>query len=185
MTKRKKNPTSTKRTRLTRREVAENLGVAALMTEIEGLFDLSEDPDVVETGSISDGPWKTTEERPAGAKSGSKQPTRLPSGPMHAQVICPVLVEVRKTQVVSGGLPAGDWATYNVGSADNPGVSLPVGYLLIGELAKPIRLGEGVEVKRQSRNGVECPGDFISTPVVELGQGFFRTQNSVYRIRQL
>lgn len=104
---------------------------------------------------------------------------------MQTQGIRPVLVEVRKTQAVSDGLPAGDWATYKVGSADNPGVSLPVDYSLVGELRAPIRLGECVEVKRQSRNGFECPGDFISTPVVELGQGFFRTQNSVYRIRQL
>ncbi len=71
MTKPKPNPTSPKRTRLTRREVAENLGVAALMTEIEGLFDLSEDPDVVETGkwSLSYGPQKTTEEKSRGSKS--------------------------------------------------------------------------------------------------------------------
>ncbi len=104
---------------------------------------------------------------------------------MHAQVICPVLVEVRKSQAVSDGLPAGDWATYKVGSADNPGVSLPVDYALVGELRGPIRLGACVEVQRQSRNGVETPGDFLSSPFVEIGQGFFRTQNSVYQIRQL
>lgn len=33
--------------------------------------------------------------------------------------------------------------------------------------------------------GAYKPGDFISLPVVEIGQGIFRTQNSVYQIREL
>ncbi len=73
MTKPKPNPTPPKRKRLTRRKVAENLGVAALIMQIEDMFDLSDDPDVVETGkwSISYGPQKHSEEEPRASKSES------------------------------------------------------------------------------------------------------------------
>ena len=63
--------------------------------------------------------------------------------------------------------------------------SLPVDYTLTGVLLVPPRIGGKVKVLRTTRNGIEVPGVFESTEVVEIGEHGFTTFNSVYLLKTI
>lgn len=93
-------------------------------------------------------------------------------------------VKVKLTKVSASRNPfcqPGNWGTYKLGDM-NRGVSLPVDYEIIGTIEKPPTVGQSVRVRRAKRNGVEMPGDYESTEVVELTDDGFTTLNSVYRM---
>jgi hypothetical protein len=77
--------------------------------------------------------------------------------------------------------PPGNWGEYQLGQPTNS-TSLPVDYTLTGVLLVPPRIGGKVKVLRTARNGIEVPGVFESTEVVEIGEHGFTTLNSVYSL---
>jgi len=78
----------------------------------------------------------------------------------------------------------GCWDNYQIGRSDNA-TSLPVDYCLIGFLAEPLKVGEACKVMRVERNGITVRGVFESTPIQELFDGGFVTQNSVYNVEPI
>ena len=77
--------------------------------------------------------------------------------------------------------PSAAKETYLYGSI-NKGMSLPVDYTLTGKLVDDIEVGRGVDVARDTRNGVSCLGIFQSSPVTKIEGDLFHTLNSVYRV---
>ncbi|XHR27227.1 MAG: hypothetical protein ACFUZC_14900 [Chthoniobacteraceae bacterium] len=75
-----------------------------------------------------------------------------------------------------------EWREYKLGEANAK--SLPVDYELTGELLAPPRIGEGLMVFRETRNGVRAEGLFTTSPIVEgekCGEALrLVTGNSVY-----
>ena len=89
-------------------------------------------------------------------------------------------IKITKRGEVVGGLPAASKDEYVAGTQGIEGKSIPVDYWLEGDLIYPIRVGERVQVNRTTRNGVECTGFFISSPVTLIVESTFYTANSVY-----
>ena len=80
--------------------------------------------------------------------------------------------------------PPGNWGEYKLGQSTNT-TSLPVNYTLTGLLLVPPRIGGKVKVLRTTRNGIEVPGVFESTEVVEIGEDGFTTLNSDYLVKTI
>jgi hypothetical protein len=95
-------------------------------------------------------------------------------------------IYIEKLAEVPGGLPALKMEEHIMGEppTDNYN-SIPVEYNLEGILAFPIQVGEGVIVERTKRNGVEVRGMFTTSRVTEVGDNYFKTQNSVYSYKLL
>lgn len=89
-------------------------------------------------------------------------------------------VRISKRAEVTGGLPAIPFDQYNTVTGTPDGFSIPVDYWIEGELISPITVGRTVNVMRDTRNGVQCLGMFQTSPVVEVTEHSFRTENSVY-----
>jgi hypothetical protein len=89
-------------------------------------------------------------------------------------------IKITKRAEVTGGVPAASNDEYVPGSGGVKGKSIPVDYWLTGTLIQPITVGASVVVAREIRNGVEAPGIFQTSPVVEVTNDTFRTANSVY-----
>ena len=68
---------------------------------------------------------------------------------------------------------------------ENDGVSLPIDYWIIGELQREIEEGKSIKVLRENRNGVECLGQFFTSPVKKIDGDKIETSNSVYKIEYL
>jgi hypothetical protein len=77
--------------------------------------------------------------------------------------------------------PSADWHDYPFGSAIE-GVSLPVDYELIGYLLGNPKVGGRLIILRVSRNGVNVPGLFCSSPIRIIADTRIETTNSVYRM---
>lgn len=54
------------------------------------------------------------------------------------------------------------------------------GYWIVGEVLFDLELGEQLHVLRWIHNGVSAYGSFDTSPVVDVGKGWFRTKNSRY-----
>jgi len=78
----------------------------------------------------------------------------------------------------------GDWDSYRIGQADNE-KSLPVDYVLIGFMDKPLAVGEVCKVLRVERNGIVAIGVFQSTAIQQVFAGGFATRNSVYLVEPM
>lgn len=85
---------------------------------------------------------------------------------------------------------AATWEDYQLG-VDNGDISLPVDYEVTGQLVydldkKPCPY---IFVKRDSRNGVEVDGIFISSQIVNIKKGdkfwMVETANSFYRVEEI
>lgn len=79
---------------------------------------------------------------------------------------------------------SGDLNSYKIGQM-NYGVSLPLDYYLEGDMSSNPKVGEPVVVFRESRNGIKSLGLFKSSPVTEISNQFFKTDNSVYLLEKL
>jgi len=77
--------------------------------------------------------------------------------------------------------PTPDWHNYPLGEGPE-GISLPAGYELTGYLLAKPEVGKRLIVARISRNGVDVPGLFLSSAIVEIDGGRIRTKNSIYRL---
>ena len=68
---------------------------------------------------------------------------------------------------------------------ENDGVSLPIDYWIIGELQREIVEGKSIKVLRENRNGVECLGQFSTSPVKKIDGDKIETSNSLYTIEYI
>ena len=94
-------------------------------------------------------------------------------------------IYIEKLAEVSGGLPARSKEEYIDGQYQGDSHSIPVEYNLEGVLSYDIEVGKPVVVGRTKRNGVEAYGVFSTSTVTEVGNKYFKTQNSVYSYRFL
>ena len=95
-------------------------------------------------------------------------------------------IYIEKLAEVPGGLPARNMDEHIMGEPPTDDYnSIPVEYNLEGILAFPIQVGEGVIVERTKRNGVDVRGVFTTSRVTEVGDNYFKTQNSVYSYKFL
>ena len=96
-----------------------------------------------------------------------------------------IKIYIEKLAEVSGGLPARNKEEYIDGQYHDESHSIPIEYNLEGVLSYDIEVGKSVVVGRTKRNGVEDYGVFSTSRVTEVGNNYFKTQNSVYSYKFL
>ena len=94
-------------------------------------------------------------------------------------------IYIEKLAEVKGGLPARSMDEHIMGKSNDYHTSIPVEYNLEGSLIYDIEVGESVIVERSKRNGVSVYGMFSTSRVTEVGDKYFKTQNSVYSYKFL
>ena len=94
-------------------------------------------------------------------------------------------IYIEKLAEVPGGLPARNMDEHIDGQYQGDSHSIPVEYNLEGILSYDIEVGKSVVVGRTKRNGVEAYGVFTTSRVTEVGDKYFKTQNSVYSYKLL
>lgn len=95
-------------------------------------------------------------------------------------------IYIEKLAEVPGGLPARSMDEHIMGKPNYDNYSsIPIEYNLEGELSYDIEVGKPVVVGRTKRNGVEAYGVFSTSRVTEVGNNYFKTQNSVYSYKFL
>jgi len=95
-------------------------------------------------------------------------------------------IYIEKLAEVPGGLPARSMEEHIMGKPNYDNYSsIPIEYNLEGVLSYDIEVGKSVVVGRTKRNGVEAYGVFSTSTVTEVGNKYFKTQNSVYSYRFL
>jgi hypothetical protein len=96
------------------------------------------------------------------------------------------LIYIEKLAEVEGGLPARQKHNHKDGRDHFDNYSLPVEYNIEGYLLNDdIKINESVMVDRNKRNGVVASGLFCTSHVVEVGENYFKTKNSVYMYKFL
>ena len=94
-------------------------------------------------------------------------------------------IYIEKLAEVKGGLPAIKMEEHIAGESQGDNYSIPVEYNLEGYLLYEIEVGKNVIIDRTKRNGVEVRGVFTTSRVTEVGDKYFKTQNSVYQYKFL
>jgi hypothetical protein len=94
-------------------------------------------------------------------------------------------IYIEKLAEVPGGLPAIKMEEHIAGESQGDNYSIPVEYNLEGNLMYDIEVDKSVIVERTKRNGVEAYGMFTTSRVTEIGDNYFKTQNSVYSYKLL
>ena len=94
-------------------------------------------------------------------------------------------IYIEKLSEVTGGLPAIKMEEHIAGESQGDNYSIPVEYNLEGSLIYDIEVGKNVIVERTKRNGEEVCGMFTTSRVTEVGNNYFKTQNSVYSYKFL
>ena len=94
-------------------------------------------------------------------------------------------IYIEKLAEVPGGLPAIKMEEHIAGESQGNNYSVPVEYNLEGSLIYDIEVGKNVIVERIKRNGVEVRGLFTTSRVTDVGDNYFKTQNSVYSYKFL
>ena len=94
-------------------------------------------------------------------------------------------IYIEKLSEVTGGLPAIKMEEHIAGESQGNNYSVPVEYNLEGSLIYDIEVGKNVIVERIKRNGVEVRGVFTTSRVTEVGDNYFKTQNSLYSYKFL
>ena len=94
-------------------------------------------------------------------------------------------IYIEKLAEVPGGLPAIKMEEHIAGESQGNNYSIPVEYNLEGSLIYEIEVGKNVIVERTKRNGEEVCGMFTTSRVTEVGNNYFKTQNSVYSYKFL
>ena len=94
-------------------------------------------------------------------------------------------IYIEKLAEVTGGLPARSMDEHIMGKPNDSYSSIPIEYNLEGYLLYEIEVGKNVIVERIKRNGVEVRGVFTTSRVTEVGDKYFKTQNSVYSYKFL
>lgn len=94
-------------------------------------------------------------------------------------------IRVSKVDEVSTGLPANPRGAHVDGQVQNENFSLPLEYTVEGNLIGKIEVGKGVNIDRDTRNGVKMTGLFSTSIVTEITPTQFKTRNSVYNYTML
>ena len=94
-------------------------------------------------------------------------------------------IYIEKLAEVTGGLPAIKMEEHIAGESQGDNYSIPVEYNLEGSLIYDIEVGKNVIVERTKRNGEEVCGMFTTSRVTEVGNNYFKTQNSLYSYKFL
>ena len=94
-------------------------------------------------------------------------------------------IYIEKLAEVTGGLPAIKMEEHIAGESQGDNYSIPIEYNLEGSLIYDIEVGKNVFIDRTKRNGVEVRGVFTTSRVTEVGNNYFKTQNSVYSYKFL
>ena len=94
-------------------------------------------------------------------------------------------IYIEKLAEVPGGLPAIKMEEHIDGQCQDDLHSIPIEYNLEGNLMYDIEVDKSVIVERTKRNGVEVRGVFTTSRVTEVGDNYFKTQNSVYSYKLL
>ena len=94
-------------------------------------------------------------------------------------------IYIEKLAEVPGGLPARNMDEHIMGKPNDNYSSIPIEYNLDGVLSYDIEVGKPVVVGRTKRNGVDAYGMFTTSRVTEVGDNYFKTQNSVYSYKYL
>ena len=94
-------------------------------------------------------------------------------------------IYIEKLAEVPGGLPARNMDEHIMGKPNDNYSSIPIEYNLEGVLSYDIEVGKPVVVGRTKRNGVEAYGVFTTSRLTEVGDKYFKTQNSVYSYKFL
>ena len=94
-------------------------------------------------------------------------------------------IYIEKLSEVTGGLPAIKMEEHIAGESQGNNYSVPVEYNLEGSLIYDIEVGKNVIVERTKRNGEEVCGMFTTSRVTEVGNNYFKTQNSLYSYKFL
>ena len=90
-------------------------------------------------------------------------------------------IYIEKLAEVTGGLPARNMDEHIMGKPNDNYSSIPIEYNLEGYLLYEIEVGKNVFIDRTKRNGVEVRGMFSTSRVTEVGDKYFKTQNSLYK----
>ena len=90
-------------------------------------------------------------------------------------------IYIEKLAEVKGGLPARSMEEHNMGKPNDNYSSIPIEYNLEGYLLYEIEVGKNVFIDRTKRNGEEVRGLLTTSRVTEVGDNYFKTQNSVYK----
>lgn len=94
-------------------------------------------------------------------------------------------IYIEKLAEVPGGLPAIKMEEHIAGESQGDNYSIPIEYNVEGYLLYEIEVGKNVIIDRLKRNGVEVRGVFTTSRVTEVGDKYFKTQNSVYSYKFL
>ena len=94
-------------------------------------------------------------------------------------------IYIEKLAEVTGGLPAIKMEEHIAGESQGDNYSIPIEYNLEGYLLYEIEVGKNVFIDRTKRNGVDVRGVFTTSRVTEVGDKYFKTQNSVYSYKFL
>ena len=94
-------------------------------------------------------------------------------------------IYIEKLAEVTGGLPARSMDEHIMGKPNDSYSSIPIEYNLEGNLINDIKVGKNVFIDRTKRNGVDVRGMFTTSRVTEVGDNYFKTQNSVYSYKLL
>ena len=90
-------------------------------------------------------------------------------------------IYIEKLAEVKGGLPARSMEEHNMGKPNDNNTSIPIEYNVEGYLLYEIEVGKNVFIDRTKRNGVDVRGVFTTSRVTDVGDNYFKTQNSVYK----
>jgi hypothetical protein len=94
-------------------------------------------------------------------------------------------IYIEKLAEVTGGLPAIKMEEHIAGESQGDNYSIPIEYNLEGYLLYEIEVGKNVFIDRTKRNGVDVRGVFTTSRVTEVGDNYFKTQNSLYSYKFL
>ena len=94
-------------------------------------------------------------------------------------------IYIEKLAEVTGGLPAIKMEEHIAGESQGDNYSIPIEYNLEGYLLDEIEVGKNVFIDRTKRNGVDVRGVFTTSRVTEVGENYFKTQNSLYSYKFL
>ncbi len=94
-------------------------------------------------------------------------------------------IYIEKLAEVPGGLPALKMEEHIDGQYQGDLHSIPIEYNVEGNLMYDIEVGKNVIIDRTNRNGVEVRGLLTTSRVTEVGDNYFKTQNSVYSYKLL
>ena len=96
-----------------------------------------------------------------------------------------IRVYVEKIDATPGGLPPIPKEDHTPGTHQDCDFSLPIEYNIEGHAYHLPVVGNSFTVMREKRNGIAVGGIFQTSRVIEVGENYFKTRNSVYKYKLL